>query len=88
MTKDSVVLAHESFFGWVSIGLTGNKTIIDYLLGTPLEAIPTARQLGFKTIYWIWWAPGISSGDYQAPTEIFSPVYTLGKITVYVYAGP
>lgn len=88
MTSDSVILAHESFIGWVSIGLTGNKTIIDYLLGTPLDALPTAKTLGFKTIYWIWWAPGISWNDYQAPTEIFTPVYTSGKITVYVYVGP
>lgn len=87
MTRDSVVLVHESFFGWVSIGLTGNKTIIDYLLGTPLDALPTAKTLGFKTIYWVWWAAGISWSNYQAPTEIFTPVYTSGKITVYVYIG-
>jgi hypothetical protein len=87
MTSDSVVLAHESFFGWVSIGLAGNKTIIDYLPGTPLDALPTAKKLGFKTIYWIWWAPGISWDNYQAPTEIFKPVYTSGKITVYVHIG-
>lgn len=88
MNSDSVILAHESFFGWVSIGLTGNKTIIDYLLGTPLDALRTAKTLGFKTIYWIWWAPGISWNNYKAPTEIFTPVYTSGKITVYVYIGP
>ena len=88
MTSDSVVLVHESFFGWVSIGLTGNKTIIDYLLGTPSDALPTARRLGFKTIYWVWWAPGIRWDNYQAPTEIFKPVYTSGKITAYAYIGP
>jgi hypothetical protein len=88
MTGDSVVLVHESFFGWVSIGLIGNKTIIDYLLGTPSDALPTAKRLGFKSIYWIWWAPGISWDNYQAPTEIFKPVYTSGKIAIYAYIGP
>ena len=88
MTRDSVVLVHESFFGWVSIGLTGNKTIIDYLLGTPSDALPTAKRLGFKTIYWIWWAPGISWDNYQAPIQTFQPVYTSGKITIYTYIGP
>ena len=88
MTSDAVVLTHESFFGWVSIGLTGNKTIIDYLLGTPTEALPTAKRLGFRTIYWIWWTAGISWDNYQAPTEIFKPVYTSGEMTVYVYIGP
>jgi hypothetical protein len=87
MTSDSVVLVHESFFGWVSIGLTGNKTIINYLLGTPADALPTAKALGFKTIYWVWWAPGISWDNYQAPTQIFTPVYTSGKIAVYLYVG-
>lgn len=87
MTNKSVVLTHESFFGWISIGLTGNKTIIDYLLGSPLDAVQTAKALGFKIIYWIWWAPGISWNNYQAPTEIFTPVFTSGKIAVYVYVG-
>jgi len=87
MADNSVVLVHESFFGWVSIGLTDNKTIIDYLLGTPLDALPTAKRLGFKTIYWIWWAPGVSWDNYQAPADIFRPVYTSGEISVYVYAG-
>jgi hypothetical protein len=88
MSNNSVVLVHESFFGWVSIGLTGNKTIIDYLLGTPVDALPTAKRLGFGTIYWIWWRPGISWDNYEAPTEIFKPVYTSGEITMYVYIGP
>jgi len=88
MTSDSVVLVHESFFGWASMGLTGNKTIIDYLLGIPIDALPMAKRLGFKTIYWLAWAPGVSWNNYQAPTNIFKPIYTSGEISVYIYVGP
>lgn len=88
MTNRSVVLVHESFFGWISIGLTGNKAVIDYLLGTPEDAVPIARSNGYTTIYWIWWVPGINMHGYEASTQKFEPVYVSGRIAVYTYTGP
>jgi hypothetical protein len=88
MTERSVVLVHESFFGWTSIGLTGKKAVIDYLLGTPEDAVPIARSLGYTTIYWIWWVPGVNMHGYEASTQKFEPVYVSGRIAVYTYKGP
>ena len=88
MTERSVVLVHESFFGWTSIGLTGKKAVIDYLLGTPEDAVPIARSHGYTIIYWIWWVPGVNMHGYEASTQMFEPVYVSGRIAVYTYKGP
>ena len=87
MTNRSVVLVHEAFFGWVSMGLTGKKAIVDYLLGTPEDALPTARSHGYTAIYWIWWVPGITMHGYTAPPENFESIYVSGRIAIYVYIG-
>jgi hypothetical protein len=87
MTERSVVLVHECFFGWISMGLTGKKAVVDYLLGTPEDGLPIARSQGYTTIYWIWWVPGVNMNGYEASTQIFRAVYVSGRIAVYSYIG-
>ncbi len=88
MTNSSVVLVHEAMFGWISMGLTGKKAVVDYLVGTPEDALPVARSHGYTTIYWIWWVPGVKMHGYDASSANFKPIYISGRIAVYEYAGP
>jgi hypothetical protein len=86
MGRDSVLLVHESFYGWASITLTANTTIIDYHLGQPTDALPFARQLGFTRIYWIWWLPGYEWHNYRAPLNLFKPVLQSGHLAIFLYS--
>lgn len=85
MNHNSVLLVHESFYGFAAMGITGEKNIIDYHLGNPTEAALYARQLGFGTIYWIWWAPGYGWHGLVNPPENFTLVRQYGRMAVYSY---
>jgi hypothetical protein len=86
MGSDSVLLVHESFYGWASLAITGNTTIIDYHLGEPTDALPLAKQLGFTRIYWIWWVPGYEWHNYRAPLSLFKPILQSGHLAVFLYS--
>ena len=85
MNHNSVLLVHESFYGFAAMGITGEKNIIDYHLGNPTEAALYARQLGFGTVYWIWWAPGYGWHGLVNPPENFTLVRQYGRMAVYSY---
>ena len=85
MGSDSVLLVHESFYGWASLAITGNTTIIDYHLGKPTDALPLARELGFKRIFWVWWLPGYEWHNYRAPLNLFKPILQSGHLAVFLY---
>jgi hypothetical protein len=87
MSSDSVLLVHESFYGWASLALTTNTTIINYHLGQPTDALPLAKQLGFKRIYWVWWLPGYEWHNYRAPLDVFKPTLESGHLAIYIYTG-
>ena len=86
MGGDSVLLVHESFYGWASLAITGNTTIIDYHLGQPTDALPLARELGFTRVYWVWWLPGYEWHNYQARLDLFRPVLQSGHLAIFLYS--
>ena len=85
MGEGSVLLVHESFYGFASISMSGQKNIIDYHLGDVMSAVSYAKQLGFVRIYWIWWLPGYGWYGLVNPPPGFKVMNPSGRIAVYVF---
>jgi hypothetical protein len=86
MDQKSVLLVHEAFYGFAALSITGDKNIIDYLLGKPTDGLALANQLGFTRIYWVWWLPGYEWHDYQAPLRLFKPILQSGHVAIFLYS--
>jgi len=88
MSENSCLLVHNAFYNWAMMRLQGNKTLVYYGVGFKaplLQGLKLAEEKGFKTIYWIWWKPGLDWYGQEVPPE-FQPYLQSGRITAYIYA--
>jgi hypothetical protein len=85
MEERSVLLVHESFYGFAAVSIGGHRNIIDYNLGDVMSAVAYAKQLGFAKIYWIWWLPGYGWHGVVNPPPGFNIVSPSGRMAIYVF---
>jgi hypothetical protein len=85
MEQGSVLLVHESFYGFAAASIGGHRNIIDYNLGGVMSAVSYAKQLGFEKIYWIWWLPGYGWHGLVNPPPGFNIVSPSGRMAIYVF---
>jgi hypothetical protein len=86
MDQHSVLLAHEAFYGFTALTISGDKFIINYHLGDPMSAVSYAKTLGFEKIYWIWWLPGYGWFGLPNPPQGFTVLLQEGRLAIYGFS--
>jgi hypothetical protein len=85
MVQGSVLLVHEAFYGFAALSITGDRDIINYLVGDVVTAVAYAHELGFNKIYWIWWIPRYGWHGLVNPPDGFHMILQSGRIAIYIY---
>jgi len=84
MGVGSCVLVHHCFLWWAKLYLDENFTIVYFSMNLS-RGLEVALEKGFGMVYLVWWNVDTGWYDYIEVPEGFKPVYSSGRISVYVY---
>jgi len=82
MPSNSVVIAHEAFYGWARAYLSPDKTTINSLLNSPSSELSLTTN--YRHVFTVWWVPGSGWFSPTFPTSATVSA-TFGDIAVYEY---
>jgi hypothetical protein len=85
LDNNSVLIAHESLRGWVSLYIDEDKNVINYRFSSHSEGLQNALAQGYEKVYLIWWADNLGWYNQTSVPAGFNQISTSGHIVVYLY---
>jgi hypothetical protein len=85
MDDGSVLLAHFAFSWWSRLYLDGGRWRV-YFLDDVVGALSLAREMGFGSVYFVWWSEEPGWFSLTVP-EGFVSVFESGRLSVFEYVG-
>ena len=86
MSPSSVLITHQSLYGWALEYLPASVAIMNYGYGTPLDGAKIAVSRGYSSILLIWWANGAGWFGQTTVPDGFSKIRSDGDFAIYEYA--
>ena len=82
---DSLLLAHDAFYGWASLTLEGDRLIRYGYEHPEVVAHELVMNGSDSRLYLVWWVDGNGWHGQSAVSPVFGEVYESGNIAVYTY---